>query len=71
MDKLDINPNIEQPTMDQRVQGKNLFHAPQPAIAQVLTTTLISADALVIDDIRNKFNTLNAELVKLGLLRHS
>lgn len=58
--------------------GKNLFHAPQPALPALAVGSLstgginsmLTGDAALLNNTISRLNAMEAALIKLGLLRH-
>ncbi len=78
MNELEINPQIKDPVLQERVLGKNLVHAPQPALTVADTTafphasnadSVTSAAITTLDNMRTRIAEIEAVLIKLGLLR--
>jgi hypothetical protein len=78
MDKLNVNPNNEDPTLQQKVLGKNIIHAPQAALSVPSTFTpssggsgsLGNGDSDILAKTTQRVLDIENALIKLGLLRH-
>ena len=60
--------------LKQRIEGKNLFHAPQPALLLEDDSTIIipgsPTASATLTNMRTRINEIEAALIKLGLIRH-
>ena len=77
-DALDQNPNNPDIPLPQKILGKNLFHAPQPALTSASGGSLSSAgpanlttgDSTILTNAITRIANIEAALIKLGLLKH-
>lgn len=67
------------PTVDEKIPGKNLFHAPQPALPVADETAFpfgsgsaVQAAAITtLNNMRSRIDALETALIKLGFIKHS
>ena len=77
-DPLATNANNPEIPLQEKVQGKNLFYAPQPPLTTANGSALSSggaynlttADNAILGNTITRLNQVEAALIKLGLLRH-